>query len=77
MSTLYAIGAPAVSDERRYTVKTKSASGKPKWRTAEGTWSYLSMHAATFTYAEADELIKKLVPADESVALRATKEPAP
>jgi hypothetical protein len=74
MSTLFKLGALAVSDDRRYVVETRSASGNRMWLTEAKTWNYLRTHAAKFTADEADELIKTLVPTDGSVAPAPRKE---
>lgn len=67
-------GAKDLFDAKRYVVTTRSASGKPMWRTAQETWSYLRQHAATFSPQEADDLIKTLAPTDGSRAVPPVKE---
>jgi hypothetical protein len=75
MSTaIYRFGASMVSDDRRYVVTMRSASGNRMWLTEQKTWNYLRANAARFTCCEADELIKTLVPTDGSVAPAPRKE---
>jgi len=67
-------GSKRLYDTTRYVVTMKSASGKPMWLTAQGTWSYLRHHAATFMPQEADDLIRDLAPTDGSRAAPPVKE---
>jgi hypothetical protein len=69
-------GTKPLFDTTRYVVTMKSASGKPMWRTAQGTWSYLLQHAATFMSQEADDLVATLKPTDGSRAAPPVKERA-
>jgi hypothetical protein len=73
-TAIYRFGASMVSDDRRYVVTMRSASGNRMWLTAAGTWNYLPSQAARFTSDEADAQIKTLVPTDGSVAPAPRKE---